>query len=102
MTTSLAANEADRQLKAKHRAMWASGDYAAVAAEVIPQLGSVLVTACRVAPGERVLDIAAGSGNAAIPAAAIGARVTATDLTPALLETGRELAERRGLDLVWE
>jgi SAM-dependent methyltransferase len=94
-------NEADRALKAKHRAMWALGDYAAVAAEIIPDLGPVLVEACGVRPGERVLDVAAGSGNAAIPAALAGARVVASDLTPELLETGRLLADKRGAELEW-
>ena len=73
-TTSTAERDADRELKAKHRALWASGDYPAVAAELIPQLGPELVRACGVRPGQRVLDVAAGSGNAAIPAAARGRR----------------------------
>ncbi|HYJ57085.1 MAG TPA: SAM-dependent methyltransferase, partial [Mycobacterium sp.] len=59
--------EADRRLKAKHRALWASGDYPAVAAELIPELGPRLVQASGVRRGQRVLDVAAGSGNAAIP-----------------------------------
>jgi ubiquinone/menaquinone biosynthesis C-methylase UbiE len=54
-----------------------------------------------VQPGNRVLDVAAGSGNAAIPAALAGAQVVASDLTPELLETGRELAEQRGATLEW-
>jgi ubiquinone/menaquinone biosynthesis C-methylase UbiE len=96
------AAEADRALKAKHRVMWASGDYAAVAAEVIPTLGATLVDAAGVAAGDRVLDVAAGTGNAAIPAALAGAWVTATDLAPELLDIGRELAARRGARLDWE
>ena len=101
MTTLIDAAEADRALKAKHRAMWAMGNYPAVAFDVIPELGAILVEACAVAPGDRVLDVAAGSGNAAIPAALAGARVTACDLTPELLEAGRELATTRGLKLEW-
>lgn len=92
---------ADRDLKAKHRALWASGDYPAVAAELIPTLGPELVQACAVRPGDRVLDVAAGSGNAAIPAAAVGAAVTASNLTPELFEAGRRLAAERGLQLEW-
>ncbi|MEU3920364.1 class I SAM-dependent methyltransferase [Streptomyces sp. NPDC029004] len=95
------AVEADRALKAKHRGMWALGDYPAVATEVIPELGAVLVNACDVRDGERVLDVAAGSGNAAIPAALAGASVLACDLTPELLESGRRLAERLGAELEW-
>ena len=90
------ATEADRALKAKHRAMWALGDYAAVAHEIIPALGPILVEAAGIGPGQRVLDIAAGAGNAAIPAAQTGATVIASDLTPELLETGRQEAERLG------
>ena len=76
--------EIDQALKAKHRAMWALGDYPSVAAEIIPDLGTVLVEACGVGPRHRVLDVAAGSGNAAIPAALSGASVVACDLTPEL------------------
>jgi SAM-dependent methyltransferase len=91
----------DRALKAKHRALWASGDYPAVAAELIPELGPELVRACGVKPGDRVLDVAAGSGNAAIPAAATGALVTASDLTPELFDAGRRLAAQSGVELEW-
>jgi len=93
---------ADRALKDKHRSMWALGDYPAVAAQIIPELGAALVQAADVRPGQRVLDVAAGSGNAAIPAALAGASVVASDLTPELLRTGRELAGRQGADLRWE
>src|SRR5690242_13715379 len=93
--------EADRALKAKHRALWASGDYPAVAAELIPELGPVLVRASTVTPGVRVLDVAAGSGNAAIPAAAAGAVVTASDLTPEMFDVGRRNAAARGVQLEW-
>jgi ubiquinone/menaquinone biosynthesis C-methylase UbiE len=51
--------------------------------------------------GARVLDIASGTGNAALPAARKGADVTASDLTPALLEAGRARAEAEGLELQW-
>lgn len=91
----------DAELKARHRAMWAMGDYPAVAADIIPDLGSVLVDACGVTPGDRVLDVACGSGNAAIPAALRGAAVTACDLTPELLEAGRRLATSRGVVISW-
>ncbi len=93
--------EADRQLKAKHRALWASGNYAAVAADLIPELGPRLVAASCVRSGQRVLDVAAGSGNAAIPAAATGAVVVASDLTPELFEAGRRIAATRGVEVEW-
>jgi SAM-dependent methyltransferase len=88
-------------VKARHRAMWAAGDYPAVVADLVGGLGQVLVAACRVGPGDRVLDVAAGNGNAAIPAAAAGARVTASDLTPELLDVGRKLAAERRVELDW-
>ena len=88
-------------IKAKHRAMWASGDYPSVAADVIPTLGPAIVQAAGIKAGDRVLDIGAGSGNASIPAARIGADVVASDLTPALLDSGRDQAEADGLTLEW-
>ena len=69
--------------------MWALGDYPAVAIDVIPELGPELVAASGVRAGDRVLDVAAGTGNAAVPAALTGARVVASDLTPELFVAGR-------------
>jgi SAM-dependent methyltransferase len=99
--TSTIDRAADRELKAKHRALWASGDYPAVAADLIPQLGPELVRATGVRAGVRVLDVGAGSGNAAIPAAALGADVVASDLTPELFAAGRRIAAERGVELTW-
>jgi ubiquinone/menaquinone biosynthesis C-methylase UbiE len=81
--------------------MWASGDYPAVAADLVGELGAVLVDACRLIPGDRVLDVGAGTGNAAIPAALAGANVVASDLTPELLDAGRKLAAERGVEVEW-
>jgi SAM-dependent methyltransferase len=89
-------------IKAKHRAMWAFGDYDRIATEVIADLGPVLVSAAGIGPGQRVLDVAAGSGNASIPAAAAGARVVATDLTPELVQIGAQRSAALGFDIVWE
>lgn len=47
----------DQELKARQRAVWASGDYPVVAAEMIPGLGPELVKACEIKPGQRVLDV---------------------------------------------
>ncbi|MFH9892138.1 class I SAM-dependent methyltransferase [Streptomyces luteogriseus] len=102
MTMQNSAAEADRALKSKHRAMWAQGDYPSLAAEVIPELGAILVEACGVRSGLRVLDVGAGSGNAAIPAALTGADVVACDLTPELFEAGRRVAEKQGARLTWQ
>jgi ubiquinone/menaquinone biosynthesis C-methylase UbiE len=99
-TTGTAA-EADRALKARHRSMWASGDYPALAADLLPELGRTLVAACGVGAGDRVLDVAAGSGNVAIAAAEAGASVVAGDLTPELFDAGRARAGERGVELEW-
>ena len=101
MTAVDATADADLALKAGHRAMWALGDYPSVAADLIPDLGATLVQACGIKQGLRVLDVAAGSGNAAIAAARAGATVVACDLTPELLEAGREHATRLGVTLEW-
>jgi len=80
---------ADAELKAKHRTMWGLGNYASVASDVIAATGPALVEATGIGPDDRVLDIAAGSGNASFPAAATGAEVVASDLSPVLLDLGR-------------
>jgi ubiquinone/menaquinone biosynthesis C-methylase UbiE len=86
---------------AKHRAMWASGDYPKLAAELVAPLGPVLVEATGIGSGDRVLDVAAGTGNAAIPAAQTGANVVASDLCPELLESGHAHAAEQGVELEW-
>jgi SAM-dependent methyltransferase len=86
-------------IAATHRAMWALGDYALMAEEVMAPLGPVLVAATGVGPGVRVLDVAAGSGNISLPAAAAGATVASTDLTPELLQRSQARAAARGLTL---
>ena len=88
-------------LAAKHRALWALGDYAAIAADVVAPLGPELVAACGIGPQDRVLDVAAGTGNAAIPAAMTGAQVIASDLCPELVQRGRQQATERGVELQW-
>jgi SAM-dependent methyltransferase len=91
----------DAALKAKHRAMWASGDYPAMVETFLLPLGPRLVAACGIGAGQRVLDVAAGTGNASLPAAQTGATVTASDLTPELLDAGRRRAEAQGVGLDW-
>jgi SAM-dependent methyltransferase len=97
----MTVQSAGSELKARHRAMWASGDYSQMVDTFLTPLGPRLVKACGIAPGTRVLDVASGTGNAAIPAARVGAHVTASDLTPELLEAGRSRPEARGLDIDW-
>src|SRR5690242_535194 len=75
-------------LKEIQKFIWSQGDYRRVNPELSPA-GIGLVTAAGTRPGDRVLDVAAGTGDAAIAAARIGAVVTATDLTPRMVELGR-------------
>src|SRR4051812_41978346 len=89
------------ELKARHRAMWASGDYPSMVETFLLPLGPRLVDACGMGPGMSVLDVAAGTGNASIPAARTGADVTASDLTSELLDAGRRRAESEGVTLDW-
>ena len=101
-THTVTATPEDRALKAKHAAMWASGSYPTVVDEVVHTLGGTLVETVDVRPGQRVLDVAAGTGTSAIPSARRGAEVIATDLTPELLDVGRAAADSEGLDLTWQ
>src|SRR5919107_2274797 len=93
--------DSDRELKARHRAMWASGNYPTMVETFLTPLGPRLVEACRIGAGVSVLDIASGTGNAAIPAAQQGAHVTASDLTPELLQAGAQRAQAVGVELDW-
>jgi ubiquinone/menaquinone biosynthesis C-methylase UbiE len=86
---------------ATHSAMWALGDYALMAEEVMAPLGPILVDATGIGPGHRVLDVAAGSGNISIPAAKAGAAVVSSDLTPELLSRSQQRAAERGVTLEW-
>lgn len=88
-----------QDIAATHRAMWALGDYALMAEEVMAPLGPILVAATGIGPGVRVLDVAAGSGNISLPAAATGATVVSTDLTPELLQRSQLRAAAHGLTL---
>src|SRR5262245_45689186 len=83
------------------RSMWALGDYHRFATATVWELGPQLVAACGVSPGQRVLDVAAGTGNVAIRAAQAGASVVASDLTPENFDAGRQAARESGVDLEW-
>ncbi len=95
------ATGADPEMKAATRAAWALGDYHRFAKETIWEVGDVLVRTCGIAPGQRVLDVAAGTGNTAIRAAAVGAEVVASDLTPENFHAGRREAKAHGVELEW-
>jgi ubiquinone/menaquinone biosynthesis C-methylase UbiE len=83
------------------RAIWALGDYHAFARRSLWGFGQQLVEACGIGPGQRVLDVAAGTGNVAIRAALAGADVVASDLTPENFEAGRREAAAQGVRLEW-
>jgi len=95
------AGDATRTLKAAHRAMWALGDYHTFATSTVWELGPLLVDACRISRGQRVLDVAAGTGNVAIRAAMTGAAVVASDLTPEHFDAGRRAARKAGVEVEW-
>ena len=95
------ATPADSELKARHRKMWASGDYPSMVETFLLPLGPRLVDALDIGADMTVLDVAAGTGNASIPAAQRGAKVTASDLTPELFDAGRARAEAEGVELDW-
>lgn len=88
------------ELKTAHRNLWNLGDYAKVADTVIPRLGEALVEATGIVAGDRMLDVAAGAGNAALPAARRGAHVTASDLSHQLLAECCRRAGAEGLDVI--
>jgi len=88
------------QIKAGAHKTWASGNFDDIA-QLIWSVGAGLVDRIGVGAGEDVLDIAAGTGNAAIPAAERGAKVIASDLTPELFVAGRANAEEAGVELEW-
>lgn len=92
----------DETVAATHRAVWALGDYALMAEEVMAPLGPILVAATGIGPGVRVLDVAAGSGNISLPAAKTGATVVSTDLTPELLQRSQARATEQGVTLQYQ
>jgi ubiquinone/menaquinone biosynthesis C-methylase UbiE len=85
-------------IKAKQQATWASGDFGRVGV-TLQVVGEALCEAADVNAGERVLDVAAGNGNASLAAARRFARVTSTDYVAELLEQGRRRAQADGLDI---
>jgi len=80
--------------------MWSLGDYSLVAPRLEPY-AIKLAEACAIRPGTTVLDVAAGNGNFALAASAVGAKVTASDLTPRMLELGRARTEAAGSEIEW-
>jgi len=88
------------ELKARQRAIWAAGEYD-LCAQRITAAAEAVVEAAAIEPGTAVLDVATGTGNAAIRAAQAGAEVTGLDLTPELFDVARGHAEEAGVAIEW-
>jgi ubiquinone/menaquinone biosynthesis C-methylase UbiE len=95
------AAAAQPSIKSRQQATWASGDFAVIGT-TLQIVGELLCEAADVQGGERVLDVAAGNGNATLAAARRFAHVTSTDYVPALLEAGRRRAAAERLDITFE
>jgi ubiquinone/menaquinone biosynthesis C-methylase UbiE len=88
-------------VKARQQAMWGSGDFAVIGT-TLQIVGELLCEGVDLRAGERVLDVAAGNGNATLAAARRFASVTSTDYVPTLLERGRRRADAERLDVTFE
>lgn len=98
--TATAAPDYDA-IKAKQSVAWASGDYARIGT-TLQIVGETLAETMDMAPDSRVLDVAAGNGNATLAFARRWCRVTSTDYVDALLARGRKRADAEALDVVFE
>jgi 2-polyprenyl-3-methyl-5-hydroxy-6-metoxy-1,4-benzoquinol methylase len=86
------------ELKQRQSAVWGSAPFENVA-ELIANIHDHLVAELAPQPGERWLDVATGTGGVAVRAARAGAKVTGSDLSPALIETAKRLAADEGLEI---
>ena len=87
-------------IRDRTRELWSLGDYSPIERLTLPASQAV-IDACAISAGQEVLDVGAGTGNLALLAAAEGASVVASDLTPKLMERGRERAAAEGVDIEW-
>ena len=102
MTTPITPPTIDlAALKGRQQTAWASGDYAVIGT-TLQIVGEQLAEACDLRTDERVLDVAAGNGNATLAAARRGCRVTSTDYVPSLLDRGAERARAERLDVAFQ
>ncbi len=96
-TETITDPDALAELKASHRVAWAAGDYPSVAKHIERVPPTHLFASIGISPGQRVLDVATGSGNVALRAAAAGAEVTGLDLVPELLAVARRRSDVAGV-----
>lgn len=99
-TLPVISTEGLREMKRGAAAVFSMGDYRKIAMQ-LDDASSRVISACEIGPGQELLDVAAGNGNAAIRAARRGARVVACDLTPAMIRWGRDRCEAEGVDVRW-
>src|SRR5689334_8331695 len=90
-----------KALKARQHGAWSSGDYAVIGT-TLQIVGEELCEALDLRAGQKVLDVAAGNGNASLAAARRWCGATSTDYVPGLLSRGRARAEAEGLDVVFQ
>src|SRR5687768_7544198 len=98
MTAAALNTDELEAIKTRQQATWASGDYAVIGT-TLQIVGETLCEAVDLSAGWRVLDVAAGNGNATLAAARRGCEVTATDYVEALLDGARRRAEADGLSI---
>jgi ubiquinone/menaquinone biosynthesis C-methylase UbiE len=96
--TQLDHAEVMTALRVKQQQVWSSGDYNRIAALTVG-VNETLVSTAEIRPGETVLDVATGTGHAALAAARTGARVTGIDYVPELLDVARGRAAAERLDV---
>jgi ubiquinone/menaquinone biosynthesis C-methylase UbiE len=88
------------EFRAAQRTMWSTGDWPSFATTIQP-VADALIERVDVQPGQDVLDIGTGSGNAALRAAQRGGRVIGSDITPELFDAGRQRATEAGVEIDW-
>ena len=98
MTQTIQTTPDFEAIKQRQQQTWASGDFSVVAARIM-LVAEHLVDTADLHAGWRVLDVATGSGNAAIAAARLGSKVVGVDYVPTLLERGRRRAAAEGLEV---
>jgi ubiquinone/menaquinone biosynthesis C-methylase UbiE len=93
-------DQAVSQMKARAAEAWGQGDYAKIAALILP-VSRALVDACFISAGQEVLDVAAGNGNLTVVAGEEGASVVASDFSQGQVELGKARTQQEGLDVEW-